>query len=710
MNSRLKTALSTIVFMTLMFSAIGICAAEERTPLSVRDYDEVVLAGRNDSVVGTILQDDNDGVRIVQDGHSDKGVWYPRTQIAKIEYRQTAEQAVQRRGAEALAANDFTDLLRTMKWGVEKSVKDAALDLGQKALARKGSTDIAALVMTLLWEKDDAAGVATAAKQGMALDPRWPLGYLNLAKALEKLGQAEELKKLVQAWLDVMPTSPDANRYAATAAEIAGDVPAALAAYRKLWELHHDAAAGLAYARLSLRRGGSERVVALKTAQALIDAQQNVAAAQIIAGSALVAGGDPALDAQAQPLLEAGLAAAAGADSGVSDELKIWAEYNLGLIAFRAGRFDVARKAWADLKHPAAIVASGILDRRPVPVAEVPDALRALAADLDASLDLEAKRHREAAATLADAKLPPKRQQFLTQIAAMLAKPSDETLKALSLWDTDEARRWQAYGCLISNRLAQVDAILAKLPSDDGYAAVARVYLAAAQKDDAKARELFLTVSGSKNPPADYVARLTAEYAAANNEHVTENFDWPEGDQLATGWQSSTPGTGIHVHAVDGKLLLEGTQAASDESVSRVWYTVPADRVRAAEISLDLSAIAEATAGFELLDEAQANGVALAVQPDNRIAWRALKVGVWGDWQPLSVLQGRQVTMKVEYDRGRVFVLTTDDPAQRIATGVDLGNKTQVVNVGEFGAAKPGVAWKLAADDFKVQLKPIASR
>jgi hypothetical protein len=72
--------------------------------------------------------------------------------------------------------------------------------------------------------------------------------------------------------------------------------------------------------------------------------------------------------------------------------------------------------------------------------------------------------------------------------------------------------------------------------------------------------------------------------------------DWP-GEVLATG-QILVSGTGIHVHAAAGRLVMDGTRSPAR---IRSAPAIPA-RLCSARLAVDVAAAATATIGLELLD------------------------------------------------------------------------------------------------------------
>ena len=209
--------------------------------------------------------------------------------------------------------------------------------------------------------------------------------------------------------------------------------------------------------------------------------------------------------------------------------------------------------------------------------------------------------------------------------------------------------------------------------------------------------------NGWRKPPAIF--------EASNDEFKDEQFDWPEGDTPQSGWQFSTPGTGVRIHAKDGKLWLEGRQAVSADPVSHAFFLVRQERLRQVKLTLDLSGIATATGGLEVLDDKRTLGVQLAVRGDSRLAWRSVKgAGAYGPWEALDLqIQGTMVSLAVDFSNGRVMAYLADDPQKKYPLGEAVLNQSAMLTIGIFGEAEPGTDWKLAADSMQVQLKPVGA-
>ncbi|MBA3708966.1 MAG: hypothetical protein H0W83_09135 [Planctomycetes bacterium] len=674
-------------------SSASAATQEPAPPLVVNEYDTVYLKGTEpQGIVGRVVERLPDGgVRIIRFGTNDQAT-LAGAKIDHIERKQTAAEAVNRHGAWALAAGDWGEVKKTVKWGVDHAAKDESIALAKQALAKKPTSDLAEAVVPLLIDGGDAAGAVTICRTVLAGNPQWTFGYQSLAKIYLEQKNEAELKSLMAQWLDKQPTNPAANRFLAESAEAVGDLRTAQEAWRKPFELNKDYEAGLGYARTSLKRG--MRADAQTVAETLIAANQFVFEAKAILGSALL--GQNQIE-KAEPVLNQALT---GTLSPASTEM---VKYNLGLIAFRSGRADDARKWWTGLAVPAAELGMAMLDHRPAPAKQLPAPLAGIAAEYNACLDLQNLRFDEALASL-DAK-GSRRQQFLAQIAA-IRNPTEDAVRALAQTQSAESLRWQAFGHILARRYPQAEAALAQLPPNDGYAAVYRVYIAEAQKDSAGARALFAAVAHSDNPPAEYVAILEREYSMAEDQHLVEKFEAPVSDLQTRGWQIATPGTNIAIRTVDGSLVMEGTQTAAEDPISRAWTEHPAAAMRSLQATFDVSQIASAICGIELLDAPHKNGIAYAVLTDNRLGWRELHAGTWGEWVDLpSTVAGNLATLRLEQDRGRVTAISVDETGKRETLATGLFKDQQALSASVFGTAEAGVPWKVAIKDYQVQLR-----
>ncbi|HAT11579.1 MAG TPA: hypothetical protein DCS97_13520, partial [Planctomycetes bacterium] len=383
--------------------------------------------------------------------------------------------------------------------------------------------------------------------------------------------------------------------------------------------------------------------------------------------------------------------------------------YALGLVAFREGRTAEAVKHWQAVQTPSAQFALAIAQRREFAgIERLTVEQRAAARLLNASIRLET-RQADKALELIDQHLDG-RHSFLHRVAQVLTSSgSAEAVRALAAVRTPESQRWQLYGHLVGGRFDEAEQLARTFPANDGYALACRVFLAAARSDPEGARMLYEGSGGLPGAPADYARRLSELYNTADDQVVTEAFDWPDGEVLASGWEPLIPGTGISVRAGGGRLVMEGVQSAvTEDPVTRACIAVPGSRFRLARLAVDISAAAGAQVGLELLDGARKNGVAIAAiggQP--RLQWRQLASGRWAEWRELPyVVAGTTAVMALDFSGGRVFAADPADPLQRTQLSDVLARVQGDWSLGVFGTAAPGTAWKASFDDLRWRLRP----
>lgn len=710
-------ALATVLALALALPLAG--AEDERAPLTAVEYDTIWMTNGG-QIVGTIVGTQADGaVRFDRIGRPTTLV--PKNEIQRIERKQTLPEAVGRRGEQAIAAADWTDVQRVLRFALEKkddpkpedgkkpdpkkppldlgAVKDAAIEVARKALAKKPTTEVAALAVQLAWDKNDTAGVIAGAQAGLAADPNWTPGYENQAKVYLAAKQDDRMRALVKVWLERQPTAKEANRYMAKLAEAAGDIKAATEAYRKGFDLHQDWESALGFARCSLKRG--DRDECMRAAKALIDAGQFTDAARAWRGSALMQRGTPEADRLALTDLESALA------GKPDDEAADVARYNLGLLHQRAGRVEEARKLWSQVKGPMGAVALAQLDHRPIDAGSLPAALKPFAAEHNACIELESRRWQGVLDGGLDLTTS-KRTVFLGLVGQLLkGGGADDAIHNLAATSGDESLRWQAYGLMLQGRFKDAEALLDKLPVTDGWAIATRVYIAAARKDEAAAKSWLKRLDGATGVPRQYAQVLVAEFASANDEVMSESFDWPDPEAVATGWKAAAPGTNIAVHARDGKLVLEGTQAGAEPTCA--YKLVAADRLRTAEITVATANLGAATGGLEVADDKRENGLQVGVSA-GRVLWRSAEKGQWSNWVPAELpTVGETTSLRIELDKGRLFIALGSDPVAKVPVTASLG-RGEYLAVGVFGVAEPGTAWTLIADDLTMQLRPVARR
>ncbi len=713
----LRVALSALALGQAAGQAIGQEAGQdERLPLAAVEYD--TLYTRNgDQIMGTIVGRQADGaVRIDRIGRPTSLV--PKAEIVRTINRQTLPEGVSRRGEQALAADDWIDVQRVLRFAIEKqadpkadpklaadipAIKDAAIALGQKALAKRPTTDIANLTLTLLWDKQDYDTVLGVAQAGLTADPNWTPGYEYQAKIFILRKQDDRMRALVKVWLERQPTTPLGNRYLAGIAEAAGDLRTAGEAYRKGFDLHQDWASALGYARCTLKRG--DRDESLRATNALIAKGQLLNAAKAWHGSALLASATPESSKQAQADLEAALATPAAGAEPLDAESADLARYNLGLLYARAGRVEDARKLWTQVTGPMGAVALAQLERKPIASEGLPASLAGFIAEHNAAIDLENKRWQGVLSPTFDSSSS-RRAVFLSQVATLLKSGgSDDSIHNLSATAGDEALRWQAYGLMLQNRFKDAEALLDKLPVTDGWAIASRVFIAASRKDDAAANSWLKRLDGATGVPKLYAQQLIAEFSSANDEVASETFDWPDNDAVPTGWDVSAPGTNIAVHAKSGQLELTGSQQGSEPTCA--FKLVLAERLRSVEVKLDTATMTTAIGGLEVADDKRENGIQLGVS-GARVVWRAAEKGAWGPWTDSELpTVGAQTTLRIELDKGRLYAALAANPTARFPLTAGLGRSDRL-SIGIFGVAEQGTTWTLLADDLIIQLRPIA--
>jgi hypothetical protein len=716
----------------LLATGLGTASAAEteRVPLTAIEYDTIWLTNGG-QVVGTVVGSQADGA-IRFDRIGKPATLIPKNEIVRVERHQSLPEAVSRRGEQAIAAADWLDVQRILRFVLEKkneaqpapgdepkpgeetvkkpgskkgpaldlpALKEAGLDVARKALATKPTTEVAALAMQLAWERGDTRAVLGFAQTGLTADPNWTPGYENQAKIFLEAKQDDRMRGLVKVWLERQPTAFEANRYLARLAEAAGDIKTATEAYRKGFDLHQDWESALGFARCSLKRG--DRDECMRAANALIVANQLVAPAKIWFGSALLKSGSPEAIAQAQTLLEAGLT------GNLDSETAAVGRYNLGLLHQRAGRLDETRKLWSQVPGPMGQLAMAQLDRTLIPTAGAPAALAPLIAEHNACIELENKRWQKVLGGGLDLTAS-KRTVFLGQVAQVLKSGgAEDRLHHLAATPGEESQRWQAYGMMMQGRFKDAEGLLDQLPVTDGWAIAARVYIATACKDDAGARSWLKRLDGAVGAPRQYTQVLIAEFADANDEISREEFDWAEDDTVATGWAVAAPGTNITVHAKAGKLLLEGSQLGSEPTAA--YKLVASDRFRSVEAQFGTAGLGAAIGGLELTDEKRDNGLQFGIA-NGKVQWRAAEKGTWGNWQAAelpAVADGAR--LRIQLDKGRFYVALADNPGQRSPVTANLGRGEHLA-VGIFGVADQGVTWALQADELIVRLQPVARR
>jgi hypothetical protein len=703
---------AAVLAAMLCWSAARAEQRDERPALAISDTDCVVLtSGYRD--FGTVSQSGDSAFELL--GIDGTRRTYPPGSYDHIEWRMTVAKVVRQRVAIDFRKDDPDDVIKTVLWGRTRKDKEEALIAAAKevtaAMTLKAmerwpdSIDLAAaIVLPQLLEDGDRKGVEALARHLVGVDPHWSAGYDLVARMVAgDPSRSDELIAWLTAWIRVQPTAFKPNHDLALLHEKSGDLRRAQEEFRTCYTIHQDAESGLGYARTSLARGDAD--AAAQVASALSADGRYGAEAVAIAGSAMLAKGDTA---GALPLLESAAA------SGLGGESATIAHYNLGVALLRTGRLEQARAQWIGLGDlPLAKLALAILDRRAFPAIDTlpaaAPALQELARMLNACVDLE--HGRTAAAIGLDAGLS-ERHRFLSQLAKLVlngGSRAEAIVRDLSATPGIEAQRWQVYGLLLARKFAEADAALARLPEDDGYCQAYRVCAAAGLNKPDLAKLQFIKLAATPHAPREWTALAGRAFQAGHDTVIDERFDWPPGDLPNDGWQFSAPATGIHIHASAAGLAFAGTQSAIPEAVSRAWMMVQESRLRQARLDIDVTGMAGGSCGIEVCDPAHRAGVQLAVQGDSRLAWRTMKAGIPGAWQPMGVqIQGTVATLCIDYQPGRLAAFMADEPLRLYPLGDGLGpTPPDQLCLGVFGAAEPGVEWTLTAKRMQVQLRPL---
>jgi hypothetical protein len=662
---------------------IRLAAAEDGdyTPLEVRKEDKIHL--KNGAViVGRVLDDLPDkGVVLRLPDRSETR--FPGDQIQYIEDRQTAQIAVRARGHEDIQNRDWTDLQKTLTWGLKNDAKDTVLKVAADAIAIGSNIELAERIVPLLTDAGEADAARALLEPLLAANKQWSKGYELEANVLQTLGLHDELTKLVSAWLAVEPTAQTPLRFSAAAAELAGDLRTAHESYRKLADYHHDDPSAVGQARTALRLGHAAE--ALQVTSALIEKNSCVDEARAIAGAALLTQGD---EAKAGEYLAQALA------GKLSKDTSDFVRYDLGLIAYRAGKSDEARAQWADLKSPLAQLGMSILDGKQVDPAAMPPELKAVALEYDACQLLERKSFERAAALLADDTLP--RRDFLAQVAGLrVATP--EAVRALEQTPGVDSLRWQAFGYITIRHWAEAEAALAQLQENDGYAAVCRVFIAAARHDNAAAKALVEKARAAADPPREYLAALV-RYYEGQPRAWSETFEGTLNDLHTRDWQERLSGTGIDVSVLNQRLVFDGTQQSSDNNITSLERSV-ASGFSYAMATFDCSALNGATCGIMVQDANRERGVAFAVMGDGKLGWRQESGGTWGSWNELNATAHTTQNLRIDVTSG-VAQVVSSDPELRADVAHGVFKSGEAVIVGLFGAADPGVKWHAEVHDY----------
>ena len=701
---RRSAHIALVVSMGLLLCVPPISAADAPDPYIDRvevKHDTIILKNGRGTELGTIVDTNGDGDLVIEGTSGRRRI--DAKDILRIDYRRTLDDVVAKRGEQALKRNDFDDILLTLKWSREKGVVSAGVKLAEQVLAVKpGHIPIGKVAIELYKEQGDNAKVEALARQMVKADQHWTEGFEVVASALAADASREtELKHWLNDWIRLQPTAYQPNKYLAGIYERSGELKLAQEAYRKCWKLHKDKESALGFARLSLKRGDTDK--AMEAAQELLEDPTMADEAKAIMGSAKLAVNK--LD-EAEELLKAAVGGTLSADS------KQYATYNLGYIYLRNNKGNEARELWKNLTTPVAELALACLEHRAFDKIEsLPsEGLKKLAKELNAAVGLEQGQHAMAGA------LDPvdsKRNLFLTYVAKVLQSVgSPQSIRDLSATSTVESLRWQAYGHIIAGRFSDCEKVIAQLPKDDGYGLAYTILIADAKKDQNKALDAYKRLSTSPNPPREWMLKTAAIFDSLNDDFKDDQFDWPEGDTPQSGWKYSAPGTGIHIHAKGGMLVFEGRQAVSQDPVSHAYMMVRQDRLKTISLALDISGISTAMGGLEIMSEKNDAGVQLAVRNDNRLAWRTVRGGgSYGEWENIALqIQGVVAKISIEYANGRVMAFMADDPLRKYPLGDGNLSDNAMLTVGIWSAADPGTDFKIAADSMQIQMRPVGTQ
>lgn len=672
------------------------CAAGDATwvELKARPLD-TLITGEGLRLDGTLLERRSDGTVLFKLNADGKEHIYPKSDYRDIELRHPAKQVVAEAASQAMEAGNSRRLAEVLRWGIQNDAAEAVnAVIGRALKANAADKDVLAVAVPLWRERKDWATLEAAARAAIAADRNWTDADELVIEALSAQNRQPEIEAYAKVWLDRNPTALRANLLCGAAFERSGNIRAARECFRKAWEIGKSPDGALGYARTSLMAG--QFADARRAAQTLLDGKTAPEAKAWAAAAAaaqndlpnaktLLAGFDPAA------------VSAAAAQAG---------SYALGLVAWREGRLGEAAKQWSTVQTPAAQLALAIAQRREFAGADrLPESLRASARVLNACVRLEG-RQTDRALELIDPHLDG-RHAFLYATAEVLKSGgSPESVRALGAVNSPESKRWQLYGDLLAGRYDESEAKARAQPPTDGYAMCCRVFLLAAKGDPEGARMLFQNSLGLGGAPHAYIERLKEQFKTADFPVVSEPFDWQEGELLPTGWEALIPGTGIRVHAAAGKLVMEGTQAASEDPLTRAVTSVPGSRFRSARLAVDVAAAAHATIGVELLDAGKRNGVAQAWH-DGKLVWRQLVNGRWSGWSDLPyACDGTTAVISLDISGGRVYATDPADPLRRQPLSDALARAQGDWLLSLFGTAEAGTAWRAGFDDLRWQLMP----
>ncbi|NRA36746.1 MAG: hypothetical protein HRU15_01280 [Planctomycetes bacterium] len=602
------------------------------------------------------------------------------------------------------------EFIRFLKWATEDDVvQDGSEEVdapweeaAEVAIAAIGlfpsNEKLADITLNLLINLDDDERLEPMLVATLKVSKQWDHGFIAMAELLERQTRDQELYSFVKAWAKTHSSSTEANQWLVEQALLNGDMKLAKDAARRLWLRKRQPKFGAILAKIYLMSG--KGVEALKIANevlAIEGIEQDIAEEmKIIAGSALLAQGK---------LDEAGVLLEAARDSD-SEQLQKIAAHNLGVLYWMRGERREARSQWKNLEHPASQLAFAIANRRRIASSEVTKhpALAQTANELNACLALERQDGERALQLLKSGRS--ERQLFLRRIGELLqGKFNIENIKSLNFFSGSESKLWRAYAHIQVGEFIKAEAVLKDLPQDNGYAAVYRVYCAEGLGDSKRAEKLFLVAQKSKGAPPHYLREMESHYLTLKSSREKEDFKWPAGELLRTGWFSQTDKTGIHIFAQGEYLAFEGTQAA--KGVSRAWRKRSKERLRKIKATFDMS---KGWSGLELIDEKGGNGLAIAIESidaERVIVWRRLAEGAWSMWNTLEPCKGNSVSLMIDDS------LIGNDQIQLISERGDLtplGSLADIpgshMRVGFFAEATTGGEVNLKVKELVFEVRP----
>lgn len=684
----------SVILLALTWS---VSAAEITTRLEEIPLDTVWLNGGTPmhGIINEIRADGTVVITIDATNEKDgKVVTLPKSRYERIVRRISAADSLKKNSEGLLAARDWDAILKAVKWGMDReSAKAEALTLASKAVTlNPAQVALAEIVLANLGDKGDPQQVEDLVRKVLGADSHWRNGRKHLVKLLTDGNRNEELLVALNEWLVVAPTDPDPCTQMAEIKESAGDLKGAISLRRRIWESQHAGPAGVAYAFILLRCGEFQK--AIDVSAQLADQEATARPAKAIAGSAKLFLGKTE---EAEPLLKA------ATDGELPEAMVTMAKYNLALSQHRLGRDEDARALWSALDHPMARYALAVLDRQAFTEIEK---LTPLAPQVLIHNALLATERNPASVLPDDIQTIPGRQAQLLQAVVKACKAGTvEAARSLNIFPGPVSLRWQAYVHLTGKRWDDALAVLDQLPADDGYALAYRFFIALEKKDAARVNELWAQLQTSRNPPREWVARMSLVMQANSSENIQERFDL-EGVVPPSGWVYSTPGTGITLQQHGGCLWFEGKQRKSGDEVSRAFRPVKQERLRRVVAVMDLTRATSAIVGIEILEAPQRrSGIALGVQLDRSLAWRERRNGVWSEWKSTSMKVGEgKVTVALEYTSGQVKTFMVDTPDKFEKLGDWDGRSNSELYVSVFGTAEEGQEWKAGVEDVRIEL------